>query len=154
MTVETITPVFKSVIVAVSTERAFEAFTQRMGSWWKPDHSIGEAPFVDVRMEPHEGGRWFEVDADGNECPWGRVMVWEPPTRVVLAWQIDRRWQYDPAFETEVELRFIAEGDSATRVELEHRHLERFGEAAQGMREQFDGPDGWVGLLERFGASL
>lgn len=153
MTVETITPVFKSVTVAVPAERAFEAFTQQMGSWWKPDYSIGESPFVDVRLEPREGGRWFEVDADGNECPWGRVMVWEPPRRVVLAWQIDGQWQYDPAFETEVELRFVTEGSSVTRVELEHRHLDRFGEAAPGLREQFDGPGGWSGLLELFAES-
>lgn len=152
MTVETITPVFKSITVAAPAERAFEAFTQQMAAWWKPEYSIGAAPFVDVRLEPHEGGRWFEVDAEGNECPWGRVMVWEPPTRVVLAWQIDGRWQYDPAFETEVELRFVAEGAS-TRVELEHRHLERFGDGAADMRTTFDGPDGWAGLLERFAAS-
>lgn len=153
MAVETIAPVFKSVTVGVDAARAFEAFTQQMGRWWKPGHSIGEAPFVDVRIEPFEGGRWLEVDADGNECPWGRVMVWEPPTRVVLAWQIDSRWQYDPAFETEVEIRFVAE-ESGTRVELEHRNLERFGDAAEGMREQFDSPGGWVGLLELYAGSL
>ncbi len=154
MTVETITPVFKSVTVAVAPARAFEAFTQQMGSWWKPSHSIGENPFVDIRIEPHEGGRWFEIDADGNECPWGRVMVWEPPTRAVLAWQINGEWEYDPAFETELELRFVAVGESATRVELEHRNLDRFGELAADMRAQFDHEDGWNGLLELFAQSL
>ena len=154
MTVETITPVFKSVTVEVPPERAFEAFTQQMGRWWKPDYSIAENAFVDVRMEPREGGRWFEVDAEGNECPWGRVMVWEPPTRVVLAWQINGRWEYDPAFETEVELRFVGVGDSTTRVELEHRHLDRFGEQAADMRTTFDGEHGWSGLLELFAKTL
>jgi len=154
MTVETVTPVFKSVTVAVPVARAFEAFTQQMTRWWKPDYSIGAAPFVDVRLEPHEGGRWFEVDAEGNECPWGRVMVWEPPTRVVLAWQIDGRWQYDPAFETEVEIRFVEEGPASTRVDLEHRNFDRFGEVAAAMRETFDHEDGWNGLLVRFADSL
>lgn len=154
MTVETMTPVFKSVTVAVPPDRAFEAFTQHMARWWKPDYSIAASPFVDVRVEAREGGRWFEVDAEGNECQWGRVMVWEPPTRVVLAWQIDGTWSYDPAFETELEIRFIGEGDSATRVELEHRHLERFGDMAADMRATFDGEAGWSGLLARLAGTL
>lgn len=154
MTAQTIAPVTRNVTVAVPAARAFEAFTQQMASWWKPDYSIGAAPFVDVRMEPHEGGRWFEVDADGNECPWGRVMVWEPPQRVVLAWQIDGRWSYDRGFETEVEIRFVEEGPSATRVELEHRHLERYGDEAAAMRDLFDSPAGWNGLLELFAGAV
>lgn len=154
MTVETIAPVRKTIVVAVPADRAFEAFTQHMGSWWKPDHSIGAAAFVDIRMEAHEGGRWFEVDAAGNECPWGRVMVWEPPKRVVLAWQINGQWQPDPDFETELEIRFVEVGESATRIELEHRNLDRFGAAAEGIREQFDSPGGWQGQLELYAASL
>jgi len=154
MTVQTIAPVFKTTTVAVPPARAFEAFTQQMGSWWKPDYTIAESPFVDVRVEPHEGGRWFEVDADGKECQWGRVMVWEPPRRVVLAWQITARWAYDPGFETELEIRFVEVGPDSTRVELEHRNLERYGEAAAPIRDQFDSDAGWSGLLDLFAASF
>jgi len=154
MTVQTIAPVRKAITVAVPVSRAFEAFTEQMGSWWTPGHSIAEAPFVDIRVEPHEGGRWFEVDADGTECPWGRVMVWEPPTRLVLAWQITGRWSYDPGFETELELRFVELGPDSTRVELEHRNLERYGESAEQMRASLDDEGGWAGLLDRFGAAL
>ena len=153
MTVQTVAPVKKAITVAVPPSRAFEAFTQQMGSWWKPDYTIAESPFVDVRVEPHEGGRWFEVDADGKECQWGRVMVWEPPTRVVLAWQITGTWAYDPGFETELEIRFVEVGPDATRVELEHRNLERYGEAAASIRDQFDSDAGWAGLLELFAAA-
>lgn len=153
MTVQTIAPVRKAITVAVPPSRAFEAFTQQMGSWWKPDYTIAESPFVDVRVEPREGGRWFEVDADGKECQWGRVMVWEPPRRVVLAWQITATWAYDPAFETELEIRFVEVGPDATRVELEHRNLERYGEAVAPIRDQFDSDAGWAGLLELFAAA-
>jgi hypothetical protein len=154
MSVQTIAPVQKSTVVAVPASRAFEAFTQQMGSWWKPDYSIAEAPFVDVRVEPREGGRWYEVDAEGAECPWGRVMVWEPPTRVVLAWQITGTWSYDPEFETELEIRFVEEGPASTRVELEHRNLDRYGDMAVPMRQALDTEEGWAGLLDRFAASM
>ena len=104
-------------------------------------------------MEPRVGGRWFERGEDGSECEWGRVLAWEPPARLVLAWQVDAQWRFDPDFITEVEVRFIPEGD-ATRVELEHRNIERFGAQAEATRSALDSPDGWSGLLERFAASL
>jgi uncharacterized protein YndB with AHSA1/START domain len=150
MTVQTIAPVRKQVTVEVGSERAFEVFTKEMASWWKPGHHIAENPFTDIVIEPVVGGRWVEVDADGRECSWGRVLAWEPPERLVLAWQIDGTWSYDEGLVTEVEVRFVAEGPSTTRVELEHRHLERLGELAQPTREAFDDPDGWAGLLALF----
>ena len=100
-------------------------------------------------MEPRAGGRWYERGEDGSECQWGRVLSWEPPARVVLAWQINAQWQYDPDFETEVEIKFIADG-TGTRVELEHRDLERYGEQAETMRATFDSDGGWNGLLAAF----
>jgi uncharacterized protein YndB with AHSA1/START domain len=101
-------------------------------------------------IEPHEGGRWFERGADGSECQWGRVLVWQPPTRLVLAWQIDAQWQFDPELVTELDIRFVPDGDGMTRVELEHRHIERFGDKAAALRESLDSPDGWSGLLAAF----
>jgi uncharacterized protein YndB with AHSA1/START domain len=107
-----------------------------------------------VIVEPRAGGRWFERGEDGSECQWGAVLVWEPPSRVVLAWQITADWTYDPNFATELELRFAAEGEHATRVELEHRHLERFGDRAQLAYETFSSPHGWSGLLARYAETV
>ena len=153
MTVQTIAPVRKQISVEVSAERAFEVFTSRMASWWKPGHHIGENPFTDIVLEPHVGGRWAEVDADGRECTWGKVLAWDPPQRVVLAWQLDGTWSYDASLVTEVEVRFVSEGPSTTRVELEHRNLDRFGELAETTRESLDGTEGWSGLLALFAAT-
>ena len=100
-------------------------------------------------IEPQAGGRWYEQGEDGSKCDWGRVLVWEPPLRLVLAWQINAQWQFDPGVTTEVEVRFIAEG-ATTRVELEHRHLERLGDRAEALRAAFDSPDGWAGVLQAY----
>jgi uncharacterized protein YndB with AHSA1/START domain len=143
-------PVRKSVRVKATAPRAFEVFTQRMSQWWKPSHSINASPMVAAVTEPREGGRWFERGADGSECQWGRVLVWQPPTRLVLAWQIDAQWQFDPELVTELDIRFVPDGDGMTRVELEHRHIERFGDKAAALRESLDSPDGWSGLLAAF----
>lgn len=154
MTVQTIAPVRKQISVEVSAERAFEVFTARMGAWWKPEHHIAEQPFADLVIEPFAGGRWVEVDAEGRSCSWGRVIAWEPPGRLVLAWQIDGTWSYDPELVTEVEVRFVAEGPTTTRVELEHRNLERLGELAGPTRAAFDDDQGWAGLLRLFAAAV
>ena len=153
MTVETVQPVRKDIVVPTSPDKAFEIFTDRMGTWWNPGHSIGSEPLASVVVEPVAGGRWYERGEHGAECDWGRVLVWDPPHRVVLAWQIDGSWAYDPKLVTEVEVRFTPHGD-ATRVELEHRGLDAFGAAAAGVRESFDSPNGWRGLLERFAAAV
>jgi hypothetical protein len=143
-------PVRRQVTVEVPQQRAFEFFTARMASWWNPDHQIGGKPFEALVIEPHVGGRWFERDAEGAEEQWGSVLAWEPHDRVLLAWQLDGTWRYDPDFVTELEIRFVPEGEAATRVELEHRGLERFGDAADDIRAQLDGAGGWQGLLGRF----
>ncbi|MGH3321526.1 MAG: helix-turn-helix domain-containing protein [Streptosporangiaceae bacterium] len=108
------------------------------------------AAIADVVIEPRVGGRWFERGVDGSECDWGRVSVWEPPGLVILLWQIGVDWRMHPDFETEVELRFTDDGPGRTRLDLAHRHLERYGEAAEGMRSVFDSPEGWAGILTRF----
>jgi len=151
MTVQTIAPVRKEITVEVPRERAFTFFTTKMGTWWMPSHHIGSRPYVDVVIEPRVDGRWYEKDDEGTECQWGHVLVWEPGERVVLAWQLDASYTFVPELVTEVEVRFVEVGPSSTRVELEHRHLERMGEAATQMQVVFDSPNGWNGLLARFG---
>jgi len=145
-------PVRKSIRVEAAPARAFELFASRMGRWWPRSHSINGSLIRDVIVEGREGGRWYERGEDGSECEWGRVLVWEPPSRLVLAWQIDGQWRFDPNLLTEVEVRFIPEGE-ATRVELEHRHIERFGDLADATRAALDSPGGWGGLLEGFAAA-
>ncbi len=104
-------------------------------------------------LEPRIGGRWYEVGEDGRACDWGKVLAYEPPTSIVLAWQLNQDWKYDASFVTELEVRFVAEG-TATRVELEHRNLDRFGARADALRADLDSQEGWTGALVAFAAYL
>jgi uncharacterized protein YndB with AHSA1/START domain len=146
------TTVRKSVTVEVPVEKAFRVFTDQIDAWWNRAHHIGSADVERVVLEPRVGGRWYEIGVDGSECDWGRVVEWEPPGRLVLGWQISSDWRYDPDLLTRVEVRFVAVGPDRTRVELEHRDLDRFGDAEAQMRAGFDSPGGWQGLLELFAA--
>jgi uncharacterized protein YndB with AHSA1/START domain len=140
----------KTVTVHAPIDRAFRVFASRMGEWWHKDHSIAKGTTqTDVIVEPRAGGRWYERGADGSEHPWGRVLAYEPPRRLVLAWQLTREWAYDPDFETTVEVTF-EEKDGATVVHFEHRDLERMGPGAAEMLESMDG--GWGMLLGLFKA--
>jgi len=144
------TVVRKSVTVEVPGDKAFRVFTEGIRGWWFPGHHLGESELKAVVLEPGAGGRWYEIGVDDSECQWGRVLQWEPPHRLVLAWQIDATWHFDPNLVTEVEVRFVADGPNRTIVELEHRLLERFGENMETMRKGFDAPGGWQGLLDRY----
>lgn len=141
----------KSIRVDVARDHAFAVFTERFAAWWPLEsHHIGASPAQTVILEPRVGGRWFERSGDGAECDWGRVLVWAPPERIVLSWDIGADWKYDPTLGTEVELRFIAEGPGTTRVELEHRGLERYGAQAGTMQAAFDSEKGWGSLLAAY----
>ena len=142
-------PVRKEIVVEAPPERAFRVFTDKFGQWWPRDHHLG-TPLKDAIIEPHVGGRWYEVGVDGSEVDWGKVMVWDPPRRLVMAWQINGQWQYDPNLVTELELRVTPVGPMKTRVELEHRNMDRFGEAAAATRAALDSPDGWITHLTLF----
>ena len=124
----------KSVTVDVDQQRAFEVFVTNLGTWWPGEYHIGAADMKDFVIEPWAGGRWYEVGVDGTECDTGRVIAFEPPARIVLAWHITEQWSFDPdpAHASEVEVRFVAETPTCTRVELEHRNLERHGDGAAG----------------------
>jgi uncharacterized protein YndB with AHSA1/START domain len=143
-------PVRKSVVVQASQLHAFKVFTTSFKSWWPATHSINKSPQKEIVLEPHVGGRWYEVGEDGSQCLWGKVLVWEPPSRLVLAWQIGADWQYHADLITEVEIKLTAEGPKQTRVELEHRLLERMGEDAQKMRDTVDSEGGWGTILSNF----
>lgn len=143
----TIAPVVKTIETKAPPDLAFRLFTERMSAWWPSRMSIGPEPPADIVVEPGVGGRWFERTKAGVETDWGRVLIWEPPQRLVLAWQIDATFCYDPEFETELELTFETSPMGA-RVRLEHRNLERLGESAARIAEQMRG--GWAGIIEGF----
>ena len=140
----------KSLTVNASREKAFSVFTDGFGRWWPKSHHIGSSPLIDAIVEPGVGGRWYGRHEDGSESPWGEVLTWEPPSRLVLAWRISKDWGYDPNLLTEVDVRFIAIAGDQTRVEFEHRGLERLGDgdAANATRVSMDG--GWGMILGAF----
>jgi uncharacterized protein YndB with AHSA1/START domain len=143
----------KSIVVEAPQERAFRVFTESFDAWWPRDHHIAKAALQAAVLEARAGGRWYEKCVDGSECDWGKVLVWDPPRRLVLAWQITHEWKFDPDFSTEVEVTFTAEGPRRTRVELEHRDLDKFGAAAEEIRKALAGDMGWPVLLEKFAAA-
>lgn len=142
-------PVKKIIVVKAPQARAFDVFTQHFDSWWPKSHHIGKAEMKQAVIEPEKGGRWYEKDVDGSECDWGVVRVWEPPARLVLSWEINSKFQPDETVQSEVEVRFIAEGAHATRVELEHRILAADSEV---IRAAVDAPNGWSAILDAFAA--
>jgi hypothetical protein len=145
----------KEITVEASQSRAFDVFTRELGVWWPlASHHIGALPAETAVIEPRAGGRWFERAADGSECDWGRVLVWDPPGRLVLSWEISADFKRDPRLDVEVEVRFVAAGPALTRVEVEHRHLDRYAEAAVQMRGIFDGENGWSRILQTFAARM
>jgi uncharacterized protein YndB with AHSA1/START domain len=144
-----IAPVRKSIRVNASQAHAFEVFTSGLGRWWPHKATIGQAPMKTAVMEPRLGGRWYELGEDGSQADVGKILVWDPPRRFVVSWDIDSNWKPDPAASSEVEVRFLADGPNATLVELEHRKFEQMGaEAGASMRKDVDG--GWPGMLEHF----
>lgn len=147
-------PVRREVVVGASQSAAFRMFTEGIDRWWPRGHHIGDAPLAEAILEPREGGRWYARHEDGSETGTGYVMAWEPPERLVLAWQIDGDWKFDPSLVTAVEVRFVAEAADRTRVELEHRDLERFGPRAEKIRATFEQPGAWEGILVAFAAAL
>ena len=147
-------PVRKQIFVKATPQRAFDVFTKEMQTWWPfATHHISKVDAKNAVMEPFVGGRWYERGVDDSECDWGKVLVWDPPQRLVLAWQISADWQHDAALLTEVEVRFTAE-NGGTRVDLEHRLLGSYGARAEEMRGMLDSHGGWSGLLDRYAGAI
>lgn len=148
----TLAPVRKTISVKATAERAFEIFTADFDSWWPRSHHIGKSPMARAIIEPRAGGRCYGEQTDGTDCDWGSVLVWEPPRRLVIAWQINSDWTFQPdvAKSSEVEVRFTPEPGGMTRVDLEHRLLDRHGAGAGAMRAAIDSDGGWGGLLKMY----
>jgi uncharacterized protein YndB with AHSA1/START domain len=146
------TSVRTDVVVAASQERAFRIFTEEFDRIKPRDHNMLEADVAESVFEPREGGRIYDRGVDGSECAWARVLAYEPPERVVFSWDISPQWRIetDLSRASEVEVRFIAEAPDRTRVELDHRHLDRHGAGWEGLREGVGSEDGWPVYLGRF----
>jgi uncharacterized protein YndB with AHSA1/START domain len=145
-------PVRKSVRVRASAENAFRVFTAEMDSWWPRTHHIGSSPMKSIIIEPRVGGAIYTDQEDGTPCPWGSVLAWDPPHRLVIAWQISSTWEYEPDLSkcSEVEILFTPADDGTTLVELEHRGIQRHGEGSAKMREMVNAEGGWGNLLILF----
>jgi len=150
------TPVLKNITVKTEPEHAFRVFTEDIDSWWPREYHIGKAPLKKMILEGKPGGRCYADQTDGTESDWGRVLVWDPPRRLVIAWQITPEWGYepDPARASEVEVRFTPQPGGSTRVDLEHRHLKRHGAGWENLRTAVESEGGWSFFLERFAARV
>jgi uncharacterized protein YndB with AHSA1/START domain len=148
----TVPPVIREVVVAAPVDSCFTTFVEGFGTWWPPEHHIGDRTVVDVLIEPVVGGRCYDVDTDGGQCHWGTVLAIEPPHRLVLAWHIQGDWtiDHDPAHQSEIEVTFTALDARRTELRLEHAHLERHGDGADGIRHGVEGAGGWPFLVARF----
>ncbi len=150
------TGVRSSIVVDTPIDRAFAVFTADIGSWWPPEHHILQSPLAEMVFEPRAGGHVYDRGTDGSECRWARVLVYEPPERVVISWDISLQWQVevDPDKTSEVEVRFVAETPERTRVDLEHRNIDRHGDGWEQMRGAVASPEGWDLALTTFAAWL
>jgi uncharacterized protein YndB with AHSA1/START domain len=146
------TSIRTDVVVEAAAERAFRVFTEQFDQIKPREHNMLEVDIAESVFEPRAGGRVYDRGVDGSECQWARVLAYEPPERIVFSWDISPQWQIETDLEraSEVEVRFVAETPDRTRVELEHRHLDRHGDGWQGMREGVGGDQGWPLYLARF----
>jgi uncharacterized protein YndB with AHSA1/START domain len=150
------TSIQTEVVVEVPQDRAFRVFTERFDAIKPRDHNMLEVDIAESVLESRAGGSVYDRGVDGSECRWGRVLAYEPPERIVFSWDISPRWQLETDLDraSEVEVRFIAETAERTRVELEHRHLDRHGEGWEGLREGVGGDQGWPLYLSRYAEQL
>ena len=150
------TAVRTSIVVDASIERAFSVFTEDFGSFKPPEHNMLDVEIAETVFEPRVGGHLYDRGVDGSECRWARVLVYEPPDGVVFSWDIGPQWQIETDLEktSEVEVRFVSEGPERTRVELEHRNLDRHGDGWEPVRDAVSSEGGWPLYLQRFAERL
>jgi uncharacterized protein YndB with AHSA1/START domain len=150
------TSVRTQIVVEAPIERAFRVFTEGFGSFKPPEHNLLGVEIAETVFEPRVGGHIYDRGVDGSECHWARVLVFEPPNRVVFSWDISPQWQIETNLEktSVVEVRFTSEAPERTRVELEHRNLDRHGEGWEASREGVGGDQGWPLYLQRFAELL
>ena len=146
----------RQVVVDAPIERAFSVFTGRFGDFKPPEHNLLGAPIAETVFEGRVGGSIVDRAVDGSECRWARILAFDPPDRVVFSWDIGPQWavETDSELTSEVEVRFVAESPTRTRVELEHRHIDRHGPGWEAVTAGVGGPEGWPLYLDRYAALL
>jgi uncharacterized protein YndB with AHSA1/START domain len=146
------TTIQTSIVVEAPIEQAFSVFTDDIGSWFPPEYNLLAVDIEKRVFETHVGGHVYDIGTDGSECRWARVLAYEPPNRVVFSWDLSPQWQVETDHDktSEIEVRFTAESPDRTRVDLEHRNLERHGEGWEGQHEQLGGEGGWPGVMHRY----
>jgi uncharacterized protein YndB with AHSA1/START domain len=146
------TSVKTSIVVEAPIARAFKVFTEDFGRFKPPEHNLLAVPIAETVFDPRVGGYLYDRGIDGSECRWARVLAYEPPNRVLLSWNISPQWRIetDPEKVREWEVRFTAETAERTRIEIEHRKLERHGEGWEGERDGVAGDQGWPLYLQRY----
>lgn len=144
------------IVVAAPVERAFRVFTEQFDRIKPREHNMLGVPIAETVFEPRVGGHVYDRGVDGSECRWARVLAYEPPHRVVISWDISPQWQIETDLEktSEVEIRFVPESPDRTRVELEHRNLDRHGAAWESMRHGVESEGGWPLYLQRYASLL
>lgn len=144
----------RRIVVDAPIERAFGVFTERLGDFKPPEHNLLGVPIAETVFEPKVGGDIYDRGVDGSTCRWARVLAYEPPDRVVFSWDINPRWQIETELDntSEIEVRFVAETPQRTRVELEHRNLDRHGPGWESVRDSVDNDQGWPLYLDRYAA--
>jgi uncharacterized protein YndB with AHSA1/START domain len=152
MTSTTSAVVHRQILVNAPLERAFALFTERFGDIKPREHNLLAVPIAETVFEPRVGGHIYDRGVDGTECRWARILAFEPPHRVVFSWDIGPRWELetDPANASEVQVRFTADGPDRTRVELEHRHIDRHGPGWEAVQEGVADDAGWPLYLARY----
>jgi uncharacterized protein YndB with AHSA1/START domain len=150
------TSVRSTIVVDAPIERAFKVFTEDFGSFKPPEHNMLEVEIAETVFEPRVGGNLYDRGVDGSECRWARVLAYEPPNRVMFSWDISPQWQIETDLDktSEVEVRFVAESPERTRVELEHRNLDRHGDGWEPERDAVGSEGGWPLYLQRFAERL
>ena len=144
----------RQIVVEAPVDQAFRVFTQDFGRFKPPEHNLLAAPIAETVFEPRVGGYIYDRGSDGSECRWARVLAYEPPHRVVFSWDIGPTWQVEsePENTSEVEVTFVAEGPGRTRVELEHRNLDRHGPGWEAVSDGVGHDQGWPLYLDRYAA--
>ena len=146
----------REIVVQAPIERAFAVFTERFGDFKPREHNLLASPITETVFEPRVGGNIVDRAEDGSECRWARILAFDPPDRVVFSWDISPQWRIetDPEQTSEVEVRFVAEAPDRTRLQLEHRHIDRHGPGWESVAEGIGGDQGWPLYLSRFASLL
>ena len=142
----TIAPINQSITINAKPAKCFELFTTHIGNWWPKDQTLSKGPYKTLVIEPKVGGRWYETDSTDKVLPWGDVLAWEPPHRVLLAWRLNTSFAYEPSLMTEVEITFQDLGGGKTQLALEHRDLEKLGKDSEKFVSMLSG--GWAGHIK------